>query len=102
MEFTPFHCRMCLFYVVFYSLAFMSLTGGSTSIAEMEDPPFGSFWYSMPSFRRPWIAQDAEFRQGIAALMGRHHVVTQSKASKPKPSKQGLWKGTRGIVWLAL
>ena len=102
MEFTPFHCRMCLFYVVFYSLAFMSLTGGSTSIAEMEDPPFGSFWYSMPSFRWPWIAQDAEFRQGIAALMGRHHVVTQSKASKPKPSKQGLWKGTRGIVWLAL
>eukprot|EP00435_Cladocopium_sp_Y103_P033677 s694_g8.t1 len=40
-------------------------TQGSTSIAEMED---------------------AEFRQGIAALMGRHHMVTQS-ASKPKPSK---------------
>ncbi|CAL1138598.1 unnamed protein product [Cladocopium goreaui] len=47
---------------------------GSTSIAEMED---------------------AEFRQGIAALMGRHHVVTQSKASKPKPSKQGNSKGKK-------
>ena len=31
----------------------------------------------------PHMLQDAEFRQGIAALMARHHVATRSKQSKP-------------------
>jgi len=33
--------------------------------------------------------EDAEFRQGIAALMARHHVATRSKQSKPAGKSKG-------------
>lgn len=59
---------------------------GTSSVDEMEDAAiFLCVKLQTDGFLRqlPHMLQDAEFRQGIAALMARHHVATRSKQSKP-------------------